>query len=538
MLRPALAAACLAALLASAAPARAASPAPEIQIAELPAPSAAGSSGGSLTTAPDGTVWLTWLEPAAGGTTALRCSTLDAAAKKWRAPHTIAAGTGWMVNWADFPALTAGADGRATAVWPVSNPEPPAAPGPAATGHGHDGPGYRAFFSSTADGGKTWGTPAPLTRESDSVEFVSLATLADGRVLAAWLDGRAKKSGGHTTQQLYARVLGETSATATAPRPPDTLLDASVCDCCQTTLTAFPDGGALLAYRGRTAAEVRDIRTARFDGREWEEPRPLGADDWHIAGCPVNGPQLASDGGRVAAAWFTAADSTPRVLASFSPDAGARFLMPLRVDRGHPAGRADTLLLHDGALLVTWLENDEAKSHTPGGLWLRRVTPDFTADEPVLLTPLPAARASGFARTALVRDYAGSESTAELAVVFTAAENNTTALHTLFVTVPEGALLAARDNSCHCAPTPEQLQGFPIRGTIAAVRPAPEQDTLRLRHAALPGVLPAGTDEFRAAPAVLAAVRAGRECLARIERRAGDWWIFDVRLLVVPAGKN
>ena len=297
-------------------------PLPPITVAELPSPATRGANGASLARGPEGRLWLSWLDPVPGGGHALRFSTLDAAAGKWSTPRTIATGPNWFINWADFPALTVGPAGRATAVWFVNNP---AAHGTAA-GHDH-GPGYRAMLSHTTDAGATWGPPAPLTRENDSVEFVSLATLADGRVLAAWLDGRSKKAGGNV-QQLFARVIEDTA--------PDTLVEASVCDCCQTTLTPFPDGGALLAYRGRTPEEVRDIRTVRFDGRTWQTPRPLNNDDWRIAGCPVNGPRLASDLGRVSAAWFTAADNDPRVLASYSPDAGARFLQPLRIDRGHP----------------------------------------------------------------------------------------------------------------------------------------------------------------------------------------------------------
>ncbi len=488
---------------------------PVIRVEEIASPAGAGASGASLTTSPDGTVWLSWLEPvtspagqtAAPGPMALRVSTLDPATNIWRAPRTIASGTNWFVNWADFPALTVGPGGHATAVWFVNNPATAAA-------HDHDGPGYRAFLSRTTDAGATWSAPLALTKSSDSVEFVSLATLADGRVLAAWLDGRGKKAGGRT-QRLYARIVGD--------QGPDTLIDESVCDCCQTALTAFPDGGALLAYRGRTREEVRDIRLARFRGTAWETPHALASDDWRIDGCPVNGPQLASDGGRVAAAWFTGADNDPRVLASFSPDAGARFLMPLRIDSAKPAGRVATLLLHDGALLVTWVGAD-------GGFWLRRVTPDFTITEPVALTTPAAGTVKGFPRLALRRDYAGGKTTAQFIAAYTR-EGSPSTVATLLVTVPEGELLEAEKN-CDCAPTAEQLQGYSIRGTITDVRPA--AGALRVSHFELPGIFPAGTRDFKVSAELLAAVQPGRQFLGRVDRRDGVWWLFDVRLLAAP----
>jgi hypothetical protein len=249
----------------------------------------------------------------------------------------------------------------------------------------------------------------------------------------------------------------------------------------------------------------------------------LSNDGWRINACPINGPRLAADGGRIAAAWFTAADNDPRVLASYSPDAGARFLMPLRIGTGKPSGHVDTLILHDGALLVTWLESD-------GSVWLRRVTPDFTSDEPVRLAPAGATNVKTVPRVALLRDYAGGKTSAQFVAAF--AGNGTAPLRTLLVTVPEGELLAATKD-CDCAPTPEQLAGFPMRGAIAAT--AAERGALRVEHEEIPGLFAAGAHEFRAAPDVITSLAAGRQILGRIEQRDGAWWIFDVRLLALPA---
>ncbi len=468
-------------------------PPPPTMAREIASPAATGASGAALFSGADGTVWLTWIEQGDGPPT-LRFSTFDAAAKTWRAPRTIAAGASVHVSAMDFPQLAADAHGQATIVWT-------------------DGRGG-ALLSRTTDRGATWSAPAPVTRESEAVEKLSLTVLADDRVLVAWLDARAKKSGGKMTA-LYARVLDDSA--------PDALVDPSVCDCCQTTLTPFLDGGALLAYRARTDDEVRDIRTARYRGKSWDEPRPLGRDDWRINACPMNGPRLASDGGRVAAAWFTAADNDPRVLASFSPDAGTRFLMPLRLDRGRAAGRVETLLLRDGAMLVTWLEAD-------GSYWLRRLTPEFSADEPLALAPAGAVPVKNFPRAALVRNYAGGDGTAQFVTAYVGSGKDAP-LKTLLITVPEGALIAAAKN-CDCAPTPEQLAGFPLRGAVESLS-APD-GTLRVAHGEIPGIFAPGTHTFRVAPATLTSVTAGRQFLGRIERRDGAWWLYDVRLLAAP----
>jgi len=504
---------------------------PATTFVDVPSPAGPRALGASLTTAVDGTIWLTWVEAAAenlataaakkkSGTHAhhpaapapsagapatppntLRFSTFAPSTRTWSPARTIVARADIPLSSADFPQLVLDGRGTATAVWT----------------DGHGG----ALVTSSADSGATWSPPAPWAHAGHGVEKFSFARLADGRVLAAWLENRSS-----ATTQLHARILDSSvslspplSVSPSPVRSPtaDTLVDPSVCDCCPTTLTAFPDGGALLAYRGRTLPEeVRDIRSARFRTTAWDAPRPVNNDDWRIAACPVNGPRLASDGGRVAAAWFTAADNDPRVLASFSPDAGTRFLMPLRLDRGKPVGRVDTLILRDGALLVTWLETD-------GSLWLRRVSPDFSLDEPIALAPAGTVSTKTNPRLALVRDFAGGNSSAQFLATFA----TDSALRTLLVTVPEGDLLMAKA-TCDCAAPPEELVGHGFRGAVAAL--APDRGTLHVVHDEIPGLLFAGTHEFHADAATLTAVQLGRRLFGRIEQRAGQWWLFDVRL--------
>ena len=474
----------------------------------IPNPAGPGASGGSLAVSPDGMVWLTWIEPVAGGH-ALRFANRGPAEQGWSEARTIAEGADWFVNWADFPALTAGEDGRATAVWFVNNPVPAAAG--AHGGHGH---GYHARISRTTDGGRTWSPPERLTRESESVEFVSLATLPDGRVLAAWLDGRGKHRPGDA-QRLYARMLGDSAA--------DTLVDPSVCDCCQTTLAAFPDGSVLVAYRGRTPDEIRDIRMARFDGKKWETPRPLGTDRWKISACPVNGPQLAHIGGQTGVVWFTAADGDPRVLASFSTDAGGSFVAPLRLDEIKPSGRVATALLRNGSLLATWVDAD-------GAIRLRRVNPDFAAGDAFVISAAGNARARGFPRAVVARDYAGGKTAAEMLVVFTAETAPT--LRTLRVRIPEGELLEDEKN-CECAPPAEDLRGYPVRGVTEGA--GARAGTVKLRLSALPGVVREGSHEIAVEPALAElAAQPDRAFIGRIERDRSGWRLIAYKPLTRP----
>jgi hypothetical protein len=339
--------------------------------------------GSSLTLAPDGTPWLSWLEPAGPAAWAMKVSRYEGKTRTWSAPRAVAAGPDLFTNWADFPQLAAGHDGRLTAVWFIDNPAHHAA-----ARDGHHGPGYRAIYSSSNDGGTTWEPDLPVSDEALAVEFVALQPLADGRMLAAWLDGR-----NHGRMALYARQLDG------RPGPgPDTLVDDSVCDCCQLSLVTTSGGGALLAYRGRTPDEIRDIQLARFDGRAWHRLGPLHTDGWKIAGCPVNGPQLAAAGERVGAVWFTAADNQARVLARVSADGGKTFGPVARVDLGRPQGRVDIVGLADGTLVLSWLEMTGLDTGKAGGIYLRTLSPAGELSAPQLVAPSSTSRLSGFPR--------------------------------------------------------------------------------------------------------------------------------------------
>jgi hypothetical protein len=487
-------------------------PGPTIAVTEIATPAAAGSLGGALTRGPDGTVWLSWIEPAPGAKSsgghahaaaearsvanALKFSTFDAARGSWRASLTILTDKTVAPSSLDFPQLAIDGAGAAFALWT-------------------DGQGGARIARST-DRGISWSAPQPWTDTDHGVEKFALERCSDGRVLVAWLDGRGHKIGGKM-QQMYARFIDE-------PETNDQLIDASVCDCCQTALAPFLDGGALAAYRARTDDEIRDIRVARRRSTTWEPSQALGKDGWRIKACPMNGPRLSTDGSRVAAGWYTATDNQPRVYVSYSPDAGGRWLMPLRVDGGKPAGHVDVALLRDGAIVAVWLEND-------GSLWLRRITPEYAATPPVQLAPADMAAIRAVPRIAMLRDYAGERSNAQLLVGYTR-QSEPAGVRTLLVTVPEGELLIAERN-CNCTPSPDQLQGFPLRGTVTRVDAAANR--VSVRHLEVPGVFAGGSHDFYIAPATLPAIQPGHDFLGRIERQDdGTWWLFAIQSLAEP----
>ena len=480
-----------------------------VDVKELASPAADGSLGAVLAQGPDGTVYLAWMEPAGARGTALKFAALDAYRKRWSEPRLIAQGPDLWADAENTPALAVQAAGRMLAVWPVVG---------TATGKTTlpDTPG-RSVWSRSDDGGLTWSAPQPLSRESEVTEFATAISLADGRFLAAWLDGRAKSS---DRRQLWARIVG--------PEGPDQLVDPSVCPGCPLALVPFPDGSASLAYRGRTEGGIRDHFIARFNNDRWEAPTPLGREGWKPAAeGPADGPRLAADGPRMGAAWFTAADDEPRVLVSTSPDAGTLWTMAQRADLGHPAGRVDTLLLRDGSQYVLWLEDRGEDESQPAGIYLRRYNGFGGAMMPARLAADGPAQVSGVPRLTLVKDDDVS-GPAQLLLVYTQA-GPPARVRALIATLPSTAELMEMDIDCPCSAGKEIAVGYGVKGFILAVDG--EGHRLRVQHGPIPGLMRGGELAVRVAPAVAAAVQPGRGFLARLEKRGGEWWIFDVRLL-------
>ena len=336
-----------------------------------------GSAEVDLTTGPDGRVYLSWVEPGADSTHALRFSVMEGGA--WSLPRTIASGRGWFVNWADFPSLRVMEGGRMAAHWLQKS--------------GAGKYAYDVRIAQSADGGATWTEGVVPHRDGTQAEhgFASLWAAGDS-LGAVWLDGRkyatAKEGGPGAETMLVSTSLARDGGVGA-----ERVLDDRICDCCQTSM-AMTAAGPVVVYRDRSPGEVRDISIVRQVNGAWTAPKPVHADGWVMPACPVNGPAVSADGNRVAVAWFTAADSASQVKVAFSDDAGAAFAAPVRIDGGQPLGRVDVELVEGGAL-VSWLE---ARGEKGAEVRVRHVARDGEAGEPRVVTSSSSERASGFPR--------------------------------------------------------------------------------------------------------------------------------------------
>jgi hypothetical protein len=332
---------------------------------------------------------LTWLEPwslkgkKGGAAKGHRLRLSRWSEGKWSPPVTIAQGTKFFANWADTPGAIEGADGTLYAHWLEKS-----------GGATYD---YGIRLARSRDGGATWTPLGPLNRDGAKGEHGFVSWLREGaNVRAVWVDGREASmtaKGEHAgAMTLRSAVVSGAEGTVEA----DIRLDGRICDCCQTG-AALGSEGPVVVYRDRSEKEIRDIALTRYAAPAWTEPTHLGADNWEIPGCPVNGPAIAAQGasGKLAAvAWFTGAAPAVRVQAAFSQDGGASFGKPLVLDDTSPLGRVDLVLDTDGSAIVSWY----AFEGEGAALRLRRARPDGTLGPIMTLTTTTPARSSGFPR--------------------------------------------------------------------------------------------------------------------------------------------
>lgn len=260
---------------------------------------------------------------------------------------------------------------------------------------------YDVRLAASADGGRTWSDPVSPHQAGLAAEhgFVTLLPRPDSGADIFFLHGdtvRTAPADAHMEHRGPPMRLGVARWAVGGTIADAAIIDSRICDCCQTA-AARTTSGPVVLFRDRSETETRDIGVLRHVGGQWTAPRLLHADGWTIDACPVNGPAISADGDRLAAVWFTAARDTAKVQLVFSTDAGVTFGPPVRIDGGQPVGRVDVELLGGGDALVTWIERRTADS---ADVRARIVRADGSAEPPVTISAASAARASGFPRMA------------------------------------------------------------------------------------------------------------------------------------------
>ncbi len=302
---------------------------------------------------------------------------------QWSQPIEVASGTDWFVNWADFPVIAENNGNILTSLLQKS-----------ASGT------YTYDISLNLYNAKTnrWKKNFLLNQDGTQSEhgFVSMIPHGDDAFLVTWLDGRntvnvPKEKAQMTLRSAIVTALGEIID--------DSLLDNRTCDCCNTAITQT-NNGAVIVYRDRSQEEIRDIYVVRKDSTNQTDPQPVFEDNWHIPGCPVNGPAIDALENDVAVVWFTAANDNPKVQVAFSNDGGATFGLPIRIDKGNAIGRVDLVMLDKEHAAVLWMEplgNDTV-------IQVVKVSASGEVFLPITITKTRSERSSGFPQMELLND--------------------------------------------------------------------------------------------------------------------------------------
>jgi hypothetical protein len=274
----------------------------------------------------------------------------------WTDARTAASGDDFMVNAADVPSVRRLADGSLVAQWLQQD--------------GPDPESYKLRLSWSKDEARSW-SPS-ITPHRDNVQtqhgFGSLFQVPGAGLGLVWLDGRAIPP--DAAEGVGNMALRAATFDSTGKFVKESVVDARVCECCPTAAAETSDG-VIVAYRNRTAGEVRDIYVARLVNGRWTQPVVVHRDGWVIKACPVNGPAVSAHGRDVAVAWFTGKGGTAHAFVAFSNDGGRTFGSPVRLDDASALGRVGVDLLSDGSAVGTWVEF--ANEKTPSTFMVRRV---------------------------------------------------------------------------------------------------------------------------------------------------------------------
>src|SRR5579872_2456229 len=295
-------------------------------------PSGAGSLQAHWGATADGSALLSWLEKSKDGSLALRYATRHGA--QWSEPRTIVANRQFFRQPAESPSVISFPNGSLLAEWVELPP-----------GSGE----AENLYVSASKNGTQWTTPVMAHRDRSPVQHALAAMTASGDQEASlvWLEALKGEDAPSALKRTVVSSEGKVVKEET--------LDSDVCTCCPTSIVRTPKG-LLVAYRDHTPQDIRDIAVIRFENGRWLPSKILNPDKWEINACPVNGASVAARENRVAIAWYTESQDSPRTQLVLSSDGGATFGKPVRLSTGNSFGHTSVVLDTQGNALVSWLE--------------------------------------------------------------------------------------------------------------------------------------------------------------------------------------
>ena len=322
----------------------------------------------------EGSLSLSWISSNEGNKSTLNFSQLKEG--KWTNTQTMATGSTWFVNWADFPAHAINENLILSSYLKKSDSGTYT---------------YDVILSLQKLSGEKVKEDFLLNTDGVKAEhgFVSIIPNHNQGFFITWLDGRntVDKDLDEYHKPMTIRFAEITNKGDIID---ESELDSATCDCCQTSI-AVTNKGPVVVYRDRSDKEVRDIYIARKINGIWEVPTPIHNDGWEINGCPVNGPKVASNSNNLAVSWFTVSNEKPTVNLSFSKSNGASFGTPIKINDDDAIGRVDVAFLNPQEVLVSYIEGDDVGTY----LRIKKVSIDGKVSAPITISKIDGGRNSG-----------------------------------------------------------------------------------------------------------------------------------------------
>ena len=322
----------------------------------------------------DGNLTLSWISSAENNEAVLSYSQYKY--NSWSEPTRITSGSDWFVNWADFPANAINGNLLLTSYLKKS-----------ASGTYT----YDILLNLETLSGKKIKDNFLLNTDGVKAEhgFVSMIPNNSSGFYVTWLDGRNTVINTKETHHK-AMTIRFAEITSTGEIINETELDATTCDCCQTSI-ALSSEGPIVVYRNRSEDEIRDIYITKYRNGIWEQPVPVFNDGWEINGCPVNGPKVVINKTTTAIAWFTAADDNPKVNLSFSLSDKDEFNLPIQLNDLDAIGRVDVAFLNSKEVLVSYMEFDDNATY----LNVKKVTVEGEVSKAFTISKIDSGRETG-----------------------------------------------------------------------------------------------------------------------------------------------
>lgn len=328
--------------------------------------------------APDGVLWLTW----AAANQILVAHSADRGAH-FSAPVTITLQPEHLDGGGDArPQVVVDAKGNVTVAYAVFLDQ-----------H-YNG---QVRVSRSTDSGAHFSAPAPITGDSPSQRFQTMALDASGRIFAAWLDKRNVASA-RARGEKYGGAALAFAWSDNGSFPAARIAVDNTCECCRIGLGWAAPGRPVVVFRDIFEDKYRDHALILFSDEHTPGPvHRVSEDHWAIDACPHHGPALAvSPAGTIHTAWYTGGGPAKGLFYARTTDGGMSFSKPMRLgDDARQNGRA-TLLAPGRETYLAWKSFDGERSdislivsHDDGATWTApRIIASTTdkSDHPLLIS--------------------------------------------------------------------------------------------------------------------------------------------------------